>query len=177
MTMPTIVVGVDGEPASHSALRLALDEAAVRRCRVLLVACWSADAHHLPHRADGREGDSRRKAMMIAQQAVSSVAVDQAERSMIVTETAEGEPGPMLVRASHHALFLVIGSTTRGAVARHAGKTVVDHCLRWSDVPVIVVPYAPSGLDELDLAAELQRTSGDASADLPLTYDPFAWGS
>lgn len=154
MSISTIVVGVDGDAASHAALRVAVDEAVLRRCRVLVMACWSSGAGHLADRSDGREGDTLRKALTIAQQAVSSVVVDDRERSMIIIDSSEGDPGPMLVHASRHATFLVVGSTTRGTATRGTPKSVVDHCLRFCDVPVIVVPHSPL----IDTSADLRAS-------------------
>ncbi|MBC7633593.1 universal stress protein [Aeromicrobium sp.] len=168
MHMPTIVVGVDGEPASHSALRVALDEATLRHGRVLAVACWSPGENHLPWRPDGRDSDTREKAEQLIREALEAVAADSQERAMIVRETCEDEPGPALVRTSHGADFLVIGSTTRSQLTRHVGKATVDHCLRFSDVPVIVVPCAPSGFEGVDLESELRQNSDDKPADISL---------
>ena len=84
MKIPTIVVGVDGEPASHCALRFALDEAALRHARVIAIACWSSGENYLPWRSDGRGSDSRAKAEALIQQAVAAVATDSRERTMIV---------------------------------------------------------------------------------------------
>lgn len=150
MSICTIVVGVDGSPASHAALRLAIDEASLRQCRVKIVACWSAWTRHLALRPELREGDTYEIAMAVAYEAVEAVAADPHERSMIVAECSEGEPGPSLVQASHGAAFLVIGSTSRGAVSRRLGKTTVDHCLRHSDVPVIVVPFVAEDIEPVD---------------------------
>nr|MCW2728597.1 UspA domain protein [Aeromicrobium sp.] len=171
MTTPTIVVGVDGHPASHSALRAAIDEAALRGGRVMVVAVWSVGTRRFAYRPDGHQSDSFATARMIAHDAIAAVAADDHERSMIVTSASEGEPGHALVHASRDADLLVIGSTTRGAVARHAGKTTVDHCLRHSDIPVLVVPYAPTALEESDIDQELLSTSGERGVDISARYE------
>lgn len=158
MSISTIVVGVDGSPASHSALRLAIDEAMLRGCRVKVVACWSAWTRHLVLRPDVPGDDTYEVALAVAYEAVEAVVPTLHERSMIVTECGEGEPGPTLVDVSRDAAFLVIGSTSRGSIARHLGKTTVDHCLRHSDVPVIVVPFASPELEDVDVDLESQRS-------------------
>ena len=151
MSMRTIVAGVDGSPGSHAALRVAIQEAAAHgSCRVTVIACWSADAHHLARRPDHDGRDSYLTAQAIAREAVEAALPTDHQRSLIVTESGEGDPGPALVRASRTALFLVIGSTSRGAAARHLGKTTVDHCLRHSDVPVIVVPFVAEDIEPVD---------------------------
>lgn len=164
MNIPTIVVGVDDGPASHSALRLAIDEATLRGCRVVIVTCWSSPAHQ------------QATAQSVAAHAIASAAATDHERTFIVTTTSEGAPGPELVHASLGAELLVIGSTTRSALARHRGKPVVDHCLRHCDVPVLVVPYQPAVLDDSDIGIddELLGAPTDGGADIPVRYDPFA---
>ena len=174
MTVPTFVVGVDGTPASRSALRVAIDEATLRHGRVVLVVCWSKGAAPRSTRPAPHELDSAEKAAMIAQAAIASVAATSQERAHIVTSTSEGGPGPALVLAGRDADLLVIGSTTRGPIARHSGKTVVDHCLRHSDIPVLVVPYAPAGVEDVDIDRELLDTSGGEGSDIPVRYDPAA---
>lgn len=159
MSIATIVVGVDGSPASHAALRLGIDEAMLRGSRVKVIACWSARARHLVRRAEVSGDDSYEVALTIAHQAVDAARPTLHERSMIVTECGEGEPGPTLVRVSRDAAFLVLGSTSRSPLARHVGKTTVDHCLRHSDVPVIVVPYMSPALEAIDVDLEMQRAA------------------
>lgn len=173
MSIATIVVGVDGSPASHSALRLAIDEATMRQSRVMIVACWSSDARHLSHGPAGHETDTFARAQAVALQAMVSVRATHAERGHIVTSTGEGQPGHELVHASRNSDLLVLGSTTRGGLARRTGKTVVDYCLRFSDVPVLVVPYAPVTLDQHDIDRELCGALADEGADIPVRYDPF----
>jgi len=165
MSIATIVVGVDGSPASHAALRLAIDEATLRGCRVKIVACWSAWTPHLALRPNRSNGDTYEIAMAVAYEAVEAIAANPHERSMIVTECGEGEPGPTLVDVSRDAVFLVIGSTSRGALERHLDKTTVDHCLRHCDVPVIVVPFTPAGLEDIDVDIEAQRAMANSSAE------------
>lgn len=159
MNMPTIVVGVDGSPASHAAVRLAIDEATFRGCRVKIVTCWSAWTRHLALRPDRLENDTYEIALAVAHEAVESASANAHERSMMVTECGEGDPGPTLVRASRDAVLLVIGSTSHGPIARHLGKTTVDHCLRHSDIPIIVVPFAPVVLEDIDVEIDLHRSS------------------
>ncbi|MET0448460.1 MAG: universal stress protein [Aeromicrobium sp.] len=172
MSTATIVVGIDGSPASHSALRMAIDEAALRRSRVMVVTCWSSDARHLTHGPATHEADTFDRARTVALQALASVDATDVERTHIVTSTAEGQPGHELVHASRCSELLVIGSTTRGGLARRSGKTVVDYCLRFSDVPVLVVPYAPVTLDQVDIDRELRGGRSDEGADIPVRYGP-----
>ena len=172
MSIATIVVGVDGGPASHSALRLAIDEGTLRGSCVLIVTCWSIETRHLTHGMTSRENDTFDKAQATALRAIAAVEATHEERTHILTATAEGQPGHELVHASRHSELLVIGSTTRHALARRTGKTVVDYCLRFSDVPVLVVPYTPVELRQRDIDEELTGAGSDEGSDLSVRYTP-----
>lgn len=140
MPLPTIVVGIDGSPTSHAALRLGIDEAALRRGRVKIVVSWSARKRLLALRPDLRMRSDYDVAVAAAYAAVDAVSADHHERSLIVVECGAGSPGSDLVRTSRGADLLVIGATSGGRIARELRTTTVDHCLNHSTVPVVVVP-------------------------------------
>ena len=165
MHMPTIVAGVDDTSASHAALRVALDEAALRHARVVVVSCRSADETH-------EAGEH------LIDRALSAAGATAKERTMIVRETSEAAAGATLVDAARGAEMLVVGSTSRGELARLTGRTTVDHCLRFSSVPVVVVPgvhdagvtdpQITNPLADLDIEAALRESSDDSPADIPV---------
>lgn len=119
----SIVVGVDGTPASVDALVYALREAAASGTRVDVVSAWSAPE-------TTREG-----AQAVQDQAAAEALCRAGERPVISRVLVEGEPVETLVAVSRWAQVLVLG-TGRGKVA--------EGCLGEARCPVLVVPQADS---------------------------------
>lgn len=152
LEMP-IVVGIDGGPASIAALQVALKEAELRRIGVLAITCWPAD---------GRRDDSsplpcqnREQATEILEHVIAEATHHSKDHAPIVREVSQGPAGPTLVAATRKAELLVVGSTERGARTRQT----VEHCLRNSVVPVLVVPWTVAALDEQDIELDLSQAS------------------
>ena len=139
-TRPPIVVGVDGGAASVAALEVAIEEAHLRDTRVVAITCWTAQA-----------------ASELLEHVISEARFHESDDVMIIREVSQSLPGPTLVRASEKAALLVLGSTTRGAAARRHGHHVIDHCLRYAESPVLVVPWALADFDDLDIEIELNQ--------------------
>ena len=141
MRTPVILVGVDGSPESHAALRWALEEATHRGIRVeamlaydqepLLVPAVPMDAYgEIPRRHPARELHDA------VHQARSTMpgAPDVAE-CVVVGDAAEH-----LIGASKRAELLVIGTRGRGAVREVLSHGVAANCLRHAECPVVVIP-------------------------------------
>ena len=130
-----IVVGIDGSDHAARALRWALDEAALRGCRVRAVLTWSflgeegsllgtgtteADAHEALDRAVDEAAGER--VGLVDRVAVNDLAV------------------PGLLGQAEDAALVVVGSRGRGGLKGlllgSVSRTVVER----SPVPVVVVP-------------------------------------
>lgn len=156
MSMRTLVVGIDGSPASRSALRLALDEAALHGGGVHAVTCWSESTTSRTG-TDLPPADSYDHASRIQHKIIFEVTATAQEIHLVVGQIDEGDPGPLLVAAARKADGLLVGASNKGTLARLSGHEVVDYCVRHATVPVVVVPWKPTELGSLDLEAELSH--------------------
>lgn len=156
LTLP-IVVGIDGGPASIAALQVAMREAALRQTEVLAITCWPSDGRRDdsgPLRCDSHE-----RATEILEHVVAEATHHDPHHAPIVREVSQSFAGPTLVAAARDAELLVVGSTDRGPGARHTAHHTVEHCLRYSEAPVLVVPWTLAALDERDIELDLPQAS------------------
>ena len=129
-----ILVGVDGSPASLSALRWAAHEARQRNAEVVAVRSWQGrPASHTivaRRRPLTRERERARRALAMDVQAV--LGSEPAVR--VHQQLAYGHPAHNLLHLAAQADVLVLGDTPtdRGPV-----RTA---CLRMSPCPVILIP-------------------------------------
>ena len=148
----TILVGVDGSPASHEALRWAAQEAELRSARLVAVHVWAyvsvaplGDPGMIPMPAVDLPGQleaERDAANADFDQAIAEV-LGSGSTIELEKRLVEGDPGEVLVSASAAADLVVVGSHGRsgfraallGSVSRH----VIDHAV----CPVVVLK-APS---------------------------------
>jgi nucleotide-binding universal stress UspA family protein len=140
--MSTIVVGVDGSPASTEALRWALDEARLRNASVRVVQAWSFP--HLPA-APGMvpplvldPDELRRQAEELAGRTVSEVAGPDPEVE-VDTVAVHGSPAHSLVEAAANADLLVVGSRGHGGFAGLLLGSVSQQCAHHAPCPVVIV--------------------------------------
>lgn len=135
----TVVVGVDGSPASQWALQWAADEA-VRRDAVLRVV-------HAGHGRRATRPEDDLEGARILSEATDLATDRQPLVSVRVVRTSEA-PGRALVEASALADLLVVGASSKLLSELSLGS-VSEHCLRHAACPVVVVshPLAPGGPD------------------------------
>lgn len=152
-----IVVGIDGGPASIAALRVAMREAELRETEVLAIICWPADGRH--DDSSPLHCDSHERATEIIEHVVAEATHHDAHHVPIVREVSQSFAGPTLVAAARSAELLVVGSTERGPGTRHSTRHTVEHCLRYSPAPVVVVPWTLATLDERDIELDLNQAS------------------
>lgn len=146
--MPRIVVGVDGSEGSVEALRWAGNEATLRGDSVRALYAWTYPVFlgapmealgPMPSRAD-LVGEGER----ILEEAVTSAFPDGADIE-ISREVVEDPPARALVRASHDAELLVVGSRGHGGFRELLLGSVSHQCALHSSCPVVIIPGARDG--------------------------------
>ena len=142
--MSTIVVGVDGSPASLEALRWALAEAAARGARLRAVHAWShpfvtsplgavvpaLDPGTLAELAGVARGRLE-EALAAAGAAASGVQVEP--------DAVEGGPAEVLLDAAQSAELLVVGSRGLGGFEGLLLGSVSRRCSQHASCPVVIV--------------------------------------
>ena len=144
--MPGIIVGVDGSDHSRLALGWAMREAAQHHVPLTVMTVrpvqvrpatrifWAVP--DLPE--DSNNPDLMRKAV---QQFVDQVATETGETVPEVTVTVTtGDVAEELVRASHDADLLVVGSRGSGGFAKLLMGSVSSQVTHHAACPVVVVP-------------------------------------
>jgi nucleotide-binding universal stress UspA family protein len=139
-----VVVGVDGSPESHAALRFALDDAARRGTGVRVVSAYvppeywavSYGLTTLPT-LDDLVRDSAR----VGQEAVDAAVSDAPELGAVPTEVV-ALPGPAakaLIEQARTADLLVVGHRGRGGFKSAVLGSVGMHCVLHATCPVTIV--------------------------------------
>ena len=143
---PVVVVGVDGSPASYTALRWALAHAARIGAQVRAVRCWTpivakrweaeVTGEPVPPEAEQKARAERELAQVVA--AALARVPDGAARVAVRQSVARGSAGPALVDEANGAALLVVGHGPRATELRH--RSVSWYCLRHATCPVLVIP-------------------------------------
>lgn len=131
--MERIVVGFDGSGASVAALRWAAAEA---RMYDAMVEAWTVFARNQPALlvANGHEAGAERARIVLAEMIEHT-----APGAGIVHNAVDGSPAVELVRLSHEADLLVVGSRGHSAVPGLLLGSVSRACLHGAASPVAVV--------------------------------------
>jgi nucleotide-binding universal stress UspA family protein len=132
----TVVVGVDGSPASDSALEWAARYAEASGASVLGVTAW-----HIPTSTMWSVDTSELASG--ARQILEDALKVARERHPGVTFSGlvdEGVAAPILLEASRTADLLVVGSRGHGAFTGMLLGSVSLHCVHHARCPVVVVP-------------------------------------
>jgi nucleotide-binding universal stress UspA family protein len=148
-----IVVGVDGSEPARIALDFALEEAARRSARVLVVTAlqppeyWplTSGVAYAPSR------DQLEKLVEAAEQATRET-VAEAVRATdaavpVTTRVVQGNPARVLLDQAVGADLLVVGHRGRGAVASACLGSVSLQCVLYADCPVVVVRQTRAAAD------------------------------
>ncbi len=138
----TIVVGVDGSPASVKALHWAVTRAKAEHRTVVAVEVRSP-ARPLPGSSYspapyGMAPPERHGSTL--HDTVAAVREAEPDTPKIAELQRSGEPGVELARAAHGAAMLVLGHNPHGRTTEFLFGRVVNECLRHADVPVVLVP-------------------------------------
>jgi nucleotide-binding universal stress UspA family protein len=129
--MERIVVGFDGSEESVAALRWAIAEAGMHDASV---EAWTVFGHHdLAPLVDGQTGTE--EALVV----LAALVEDTAPGGLAVHRSIQGRVAAELVRLSHEADLLVVGSRGRGAGPGLRIGSVSRACLHEASSPVVVV--------------------------------------
>ncbi len=134
MNADTILVGVNGSPASLAALRWAKDEAERRGCLLKILLVWQREQRASYAPADRHDGTERLEdARCVLREAVRAV-LGSGPLCTTTVEAIEGRSEQALVAASEDADLLVLGSGSAAVIG-----PVVRTCLTEARCPVVVV--------------------------------------
>jgi nucleotide-binding universal stress UspA family protein len=144
----TIVVGVDGSPASRAALRWAAEEAELRGARLVALHAWA----YVPAAPIGEPGMIPMPAGDLAGQLDAEQAAADAELQdalgeafpekppvEIESKLVEGDPAEALVAEAEGADLVVVGSRGRSGIKSVLLGSVSGHVVHHAPCPVVVV--------------------------------------
>jgi len=132
-----IVVGVDGSEAGARALEWAIGYAGRSPAVIDVVTAWTfpmVEGYALHHTV----GEVEDLAREVVTAAMSHVA-DEAPDVVVRGETADGEPGRVLVDAARGADLLVVGARGQSSLHRLFLGSVSAYCAKNASCSVIVV--------------------------------------
>ena len=150
-----VVVGVDGSPASSTALRWVLACRRPTDVRLRAVRCWTpvlaagwdaaANARPVPTVAE-QQAQARRELAQIVAAALAWMP-GGAARVAVQQQVVRSPAGPGLVSQAAGADLLVVGHCRRSIEVLH--RSVSWYCVRHADCPVLVFPPAMATRREL----------------------------
>lgn len=155
-TPDRVVVGIDGSPASASALRWAGDEAERHGVELVVVHAW--DYPYGP--ADIASAHGRDLTGIDAARTLDSAVEAARERcaAVVTPKLVEGGPVTALLDTARGGDILVVGSRGRGALRSRFFGSTANSVLDAAVVPVVIIRADPTGneaapLDEPALAS------------------------
>ncbi|WP_432076241.1 universal stress protein [Streptomyces wuyuanensis] len=135
---PRIVVGVDGSPSSHAALRWAVRYAGLVGASVDAVAAWDlpgARSWSAPAvDTDFDEEQAERGLMEEVRDVLGRSGASQVHERLV-----RGDPAEVLLDAAEGAEALVVGSRGRGGFRRALLGSVSHRCATHATCPVVIV--------------------------------------
>ncbi len=142
--MAGIVVGIDGSTVSQRALDWAVREAALRQTELTVLAVHQVAVSSLTGRAmttpeDGPDVDAARQvAQELATKTISQLG---AQPPAVAVEAVSGLPAQELIKASHDADLLVVGSRGAGGFAALLVGSVSSQVVAHAACPVVVIRH------------------------------------
>jgi nucleotide-binding universal stress UspA family protein len=143
VNLPRICVGVDGSPASQSALRWAAGEAATHSGELVVIHAYDWRVVGARAQVGGAVADQARSTADTIVETAVEQARAQAPGVKVRGQAALGAPGPMLVSASETFDLTVVGSRGRGGFASLLLGSVGQHVATHAAGPVVVVRGRP----------------------------------
>ncbi len=163
MSEHVVVVGVDGSPASYTALRWALAHAERTGAQLRAVRCWTpvvaksweaaVTGAPVPSEAE-QESRAERELAEVVAAALARVPTGSTQVA-VQQKVIHGPAGPVLVGQADGAALLVVGHGPRVTELLH--RSVTWYCVRHATCPVLVIPPAMA----------TQRTLAAATAEAP----------
>jgi len=131
-----IVVGVDGSPASDSALAWACAEARLRASAVVALHVISVP-YELPRvPIEEPTGKLEVQGRQVLDEALARAPTEEIE---VESRLLEGAPGELLVEASEDAELVVVGTRRHGGLASFVLGSVSNTVVHHAHCPVVVV--------------------------------------
>jgi len=150
--MDTIVVGVDGSPGAHEALRWALTEARLRGAALRVVHAWMVpfieaipEPWVLGINPPGPPIEKVHETLrQEAEKVLESSARDAVEAGDVEVEVelVEGRAAQKLLEVARPADLLVVGTRGRGGFAGLLLGSVSQQCAHHAPCPLVIVPSA-----------------------------------
>jgi nucleotide-binding universal stress UspA family protein len=142
--MSGIVVGVDGSSHSHSALDWAINESALRRTPLTVLAVvpvassiWGLSPQHYP-----ADEDRRADVQRLVQETVDKAVAGHGGEVTVTLNVICGLPADELIKASAAADMLVVGARGIGGFGRLLLGSVGTQVSHHARCPVVLVPGA-----------------------------------
>jgi nucleotide-binding universal stress UspA family protein len=133
-----IVAGIDGSPASLEALTWAARQAALTESALEILMTWEWPATYgwaIPYPTGFDPAQSVKE---ILEKAAGDIR-EQHPALEITTTTVEGHPAPVLVKSSHGASLLVVGSRGHGEFTGMLIGSVSEYCATNAHCPVLIL--------------------------------------
>lgn len=146
VTVPRIVVGVDGSEHARWALVWAMEEAASRHVALDVVCAFESHVSmmglpvSLPAQVVHPEVMAREMKEVLEREIDWAEAKTEARPVLVRPMAIEGRPTTVLLRCGEDAELLVVGAHGRGRMAGMLLGSVSNFCSRHATVPVVVVP-------------------------------------
>jgi nucleotide-binding universal stress UspA family protein len=144
MSEQLVVVGVDGSPASYTALRWTLAHAGRTGAQVCAVRCWTpvlargweaaVTAQPVPPIIEQKARAERELAQVVA----AALARVPTHSTQVQQRAVRGPAGPGLVSEAAGADLLVVGHGHRSLEMLH--RSVTWYCVVHATCPVLVIP-------------------------------------
>ncbi|MFE4968184.1 universal stress protein [Streptomyces sp. NPDC056660] len=137
-SVPRVVVGVDGSPASYAALHWAVRYAGLVEGTVEAIAAWELQGlQNWSGPAVDMDFDADEARQRMEQELTEVLGADTA--GSVAAHLVHGNAADILLRASQGAEVLVVGSRGRGGFARALLGSVSQHVSQHASCPVVIV--------------------------------------
>lgn len=183
MSDEVVVVGVDGSPASYTALRWALVHAGNTGGRVHAIRCWqpisamrweaAVTGEPVP---PGAEQQARVERELAQIEAAAVRQTPEAAQVAVRCSVARGPAGPTLVAEADSAALLIVGSHGHRRIHELVFGSTSSYCARHATCPVVVIPPAMAtqrALGAMSSPRGFMATGHECLALNPQALDPL----
>ncbi len=168
---PRVVAAVDGSAGSRAALQFALEDAARRGVPVEAVVAYRSPDYWTDFNVVGQSETERMRARLRSEaESRARAQVDEVTRAApgplpeISVRAVHGAPADALIRASHGADLLVVGSRGHGGFSSMLLGSTSMQCALHATCPVTVVHSPEAHRHRLWLHRERRREQEPAAA-------------